>query len=262
MFLRAGPAGALLSGGASSQLTVRALLAGGAILLGLSLWRAESVPVSLPLRPELLGEPLQEPVPRPAFTTTVEGITYAVQPLYTYELYGLVVSRHDSRAWWDWIHEASLDRLNAVDLCVVWGRNLASGAYAAGRYSSGQFVCYYSLPDAASFAAFDPTAFSNNHLLTDQPHIARKLRSVRVGDQIRVRGALAEYRHDHGFAFKRGTSVRRDDSGNGACETIFVESLEILHSAGASWRRLAWAGGPMLGFGLLLWLRQPFRVRD
>jgi len=77
-----------------------------------------------------------------------------------------------------------------------------------------------------------------------------------------VRGQLVEYAHNHGFPFKRGTSVRRDDTGNGACETVFVESVDILHSAGALWRRLVWVGALMLAAGMLLWLRQPFRARD
>lgn len=262
MDVRLGSRSPFRSERAPAPLAIRALLAGGAALLALSLWRAEALPGGLPLRPELLREPQQTLVTRPAFSTTVQGITYSVQPLYSYELYGLVVSRHDSRAWWDYIHDAWHDRLNVVDLCVVWGRNLASGVYSKASYSSGQFVCYVSLPDAAVYAAYDGTALSNNHLLTDSPAIARQLRSVRVGDQVHLRGVLAEYGHNHGFAFKRGTSIRRDDEGNGACETIFVESVEILHSAGANWRFLAWVGGLILAAGLVLWFRRPFRVGD
>jgi len=43
---------------------------------------------------------------------------------------------------------------------------------------------------------------------------------------------------------------------------LFVESVEVLRSAGALWRHLAWVGALMAGAGLLLWLRPPFRARD
>ena len=56
-------------------------------------------------------------------------MTYRIDPLYTYDLHGLVVSRHDSTSWTDYLHRESNDHLNVVDLCVIWGRNAISGGY-------------------------------------------------------------------------------------------------------------------------------------
>ena len=102
-------------------------------------------------------------------------------------------------------------------------------------------------------------ALSNNHLLADRPAIAAKLRDVRIGDQVRIRGMLAEYSHNHGFAFKRGTSLTRDDTGNGACETIFVQDVEILRTGGGPWRWLRWVAIGLIVAGFVLWVRAPFR---
>jgi hypothetical protein len=86
---------------------------------------------------------------------------------------------------------------------------------------------------------FDPAALSNDHLLTDRPGIARAMRKVRIGDQVRFRGHLAEYSHNHeGRPFSRGTSTVRNDTGNGACETIFVEEFEILRRGGGPWHAI------------------------
>ncbi len=232
------------------------LLASG-VLLGVALWRGDALPPPAALTPALLDEPVQIPVRRAAYVTSSHGVDYTIQPLYEYELVGLVVSKHDANAWWDYLHRESNDNLNIVDLCVVWGSNARSGAYADIAFSSGQFTCNFSAQSQAAFAAFDQTAISNNPLLTDQPALAKKLRTVRVGDQIRFRGHLAEYSHQHGMNFKRGTSTVRTDSGNGACETVFLDSLEIIKAGGKPWRALVLPAGLALLLGAITWLLLP-----
>ena len=169
---------------------VRALLIGSLLLLALALWRKDILPNPQGLRQELLEEPQQAAVQRPAFETSAGGVTYSVQPLYTYDLYGLVVSRHDSDTWWDYIHREWNDHLNVVDLCVLWGKNVRNGAYKDIEFSSGQFVCNFSTSSQAAYEAFDQAAISNNHLLSNDKHVVRTLRAVRVGDQVHFRGFL------------------------------------------------------------------------
>mgnify|MGYP000313949687 CR=1 FL=1 len=239
------------------------LFIAGFALLAASLWHRHELPQTGRLLESLRQEPEQVQVQEPPRTTTVNGVTYRIQPLHTYELHGLIVSSHDSDSWWDYIHREWNDHLNVVDLCVIWGKNAVSGAYRGQSFSSGQFVCYWQAPTREAFAAFDPTAISNNHLLTDDPEIAKKLRSVRVGDQIRFRGYLAEYSHQHdGRPFHRGTSIVRTDTGNGACETVYVQDIEIISRGGGPWRVLTWVAWIMLGIGCVLWFRLPLHSRD
>lgn len=179
----------------------------GALLLAASLLLRHALPEPAELRTELRNEPLQESTQAPPFQTTVGGITYTVKPVADYEIWGLVVSSHDSDAWWDWIHKASNDHLNVVDLCVVFAENVSSGGYVGLDYSSGRFVCYVQTGSPEKWQRFSMRALANNHLLADRPSIAAKLRDVHVGDQVRIRGFLAEYTHNDGFAFKRGTSL-------------------------------------------------------
>ena len=235
------------------------LMAAGAVLLATSLYMRHTLPSPAELRPELRNEPVQEPTQAGTFLTTVGGISYTVKPLAEYEIWGLVVSEHDSDTWWDWIHKASNDHLNVVDLCVVFAENAQSGGYVGLDYSSGQFVCYVQTNSSEKWQRFSMRALSNNHLLTDRPAIAAKLRGVRIGDQVRIRGVLAEYMHNHGFAFKRGTSLTRDDTGNGACETIFVQDIEILRTGGGPWRGLQWVAIGLVVAGFVLWARAPFK---
>lgn len=237
------------------------LAAASLALLLASCWESESLPKA-GLNPALLDEPLQTAVRQQAFQTSAGGIDYTVQPLYRYELAGLVVSRHDSKVWWDYAHAEWKDELNAVDLCVVWGDNVKSGAYLPLSYSSDQWTCHVETRSSEAWQAFDPAALSNNHLLTDQPALAQRLREVRIGDQIRLRGYLAEYSHKVGQGFRRGTSISRNDTGNGACETIFVEEFEILDRGGKPWRALRWPAGIAFAVFVVLWLRQPVTFRN
>jgi len=242
--------------------TLKWLLATNLVLLAVALWNSDALPHPADLSPALLDEPMQEPVHKPAFATTSHGVTYTIQPLYTYELVGLVVSKHDAKSWWDYLHREWNDNLNVVDLCVVWGNNARNGAYADIHFSSGQFTCNFSTRSDAAYAAFDQTAISNNHLLTDRPAIAKKLRTVRVGDQIRFRGHLAEYAHQNGMDFRRGTSTVRTDTGNGACETVFIDSIEIIRQGGKHWRVLVWVSGVLLALGVFAWFARPVRLNN
>lgn len=163
----------------------------GMTLLACALWKKTELPESSALQAELLNEPAQMAISRPPKKVTVGEMDYTVQPLYTYDLYGMVVSKHNADTWWDFLHREWNDRLNITDLCVVWGSNMRSGAYRDINFSSGQFSCNFQTSSSEAWAAFDTTAISNNHLLSNDPGLARKMRDVRIGDQIHFSGYLA-----------------------------------------------------------------------
>lgn len=237
------------------------LMVAGAVVLATSLFLRHALPGPDELRSELRNEPVQEPTLAAPFKTTVGGVTYTVRPVADYEIWGLVVSNHDTSTWWNWIHKASHDNLNVVDMCVVFAENVSNGGYVGLDYSSGQFVCYVQTHSTEKWQRFSMRALANNHLLADRPSIVAKLRDVRIGDQVRIRGWLSEYTHNHGFAFARGTSLTRDDTGNGACETIYVQELDVLRAGGAPWRWLIWPAIVLIMAGVILWLRAPFAAR-
>jgi hypothetical protein len=243
-----------------SSVFIRILLVGGALLLVVAWWQRESLPPQNGLDSALLSEPQQLPTTKAPFKTRVGGIEYTVRPLYTYDLYGLVVSKHDADTWWDYIHRSWQDRLNVADLCVIWGANARSGSYRELDYWSSQFECYAETSSTAAWQAFDVTALSNNHLLADDPVVARAVKSMRVGDQIHVRGYLAEYSHDHGFHFFRGTSTTRTDQGAHACETVYATDAEILRAGNGGWRTMFWVAVVALAIGIVGWIRMPFRA--
>jgi hypothetical protein len=234
----------------------------GLLFMAAGWWLSDRLPPRDALVASVMEEPAQTPTAVAPFKVTVEGIEYGIKPVYDYDIAGLVVSRHDSATWWDYIHAASHDHLNVADLCMVWGVNAADAAYLDMSFSSGQFVCYFQAHSASSAQAQYFRALSNNHVLTTDPSVASRIAHLRVGDQVRLRGHLVEYTHHHGFEFHRGTSVSRDDTGNGACETVFVRDMQVLRSSGGLARMIGWLGLGAVLAGLLGWFSQPYRVDD
>jgi hypothetical protein len=237
-------------------------LLGFFLLLWLVAYRhSDSLPNPGYLHSDLQSEPQQTPTTRAPFTVRVADIEYQIKPLYDYELYGLVVSEHNTDSWWNTVHQAYADFLNIKDICVIWGNNARNGSYQDISFSSGQVTCHFSTRSREAWQAFDWKAFSNNHLLSHDPHIVRLLKSAEVGDQIYVKGYLAEYSHQHGFNFKRGTSITRDDTGDGACETVFVTEARLLRRGNEAWRLLR-HGAPLGVLGCVLaWFWLPMRLR-
>jgi len=234
------------------------LLGLGATLVG-AIYDAP-LPSATQLRDAVRAMPVQRSTLAAPFVARVGRDRYQVMPVADYDIAGLVVSRHDSDAWWDWIHAAANDRLNVVDLCVVYGENARTGVYRDMSFSSGQFVCYYRYGAAAS-PVFDGTALSNNHVLTDRASVAAVLRGVRAGDQVRLRGMLVDYGHEGGPMMRR-TSTVRDDTGNGACESVWVEQVDILARASPFGRALPWLGLVGMLVAAVMWFASPMQVRD
>jgi hypothetical protein len=228
-------------------------------LLVLGLWRRDAFPHPEKAHETLLEDPRQLAPSRTPFETTVGGVTYRIKPLHAYDLHGLVVSRYDTSSWWGDVHARWKDNLNVADLCVVWGDNIRAGRYRYASFWNDETWCNYSFTD--SRGAIDPVAVANNHLLTDDPELARALRGVRVGDQVRLRGHLAEYAHYAVTGFRRGSSVSRADTGAGACETLFVEELEVLQRGGGPWRAVARIAPLLFAVGVVSWFLLPARVR-
>ena len=213
-------------------------------LLLISFWHRSDFQAGAPLDEGLKKPPLQAAINHPPFSANVNAINYQIQPLYDYTLYGLVVSyaHHDGDKM---LHKLWNDHLNASDVCVVWSKNAFDLNLNDYSFWNGQFTCNIKTSDTAAWRRFDMKQLSNNHLLSDSKLIRDKIKGISVGDQIYIKGWLSEYTSEGGGM--RGTSITREDTGNGACETIFVTEFEILRANKNPWRILMY-------FSLILFL--------
>ncbi len=67
---------------------------------------------------------------------------------------------------------------------------------------------------------------ANMHMIPADTIIEDTLKGVRVGQVVRISGYLVEVAGADGWRWR--SSLTRDDTGNGACELVWVESLQVL----------------------------------
>ncbi len=210
------------------------------ISLLVSWWAKNQLPYTKEISSRLQNEPIQKPSRTSPFNFEYRKRTYSIEPVADYELWGLVVTHNDITGMTDIIHDD--DSVDIKDICVVWGDNLQNNDYRDVSYSSGDFTCYYQYDRPMDFRH---EQLSNNHLLSDNKEVRERIRNIKIGDQVHLKGMLVNYSAAATPDWTRNTSTNRNDSGNGACEVIFVDEFTVLKST----NRMAY-----FWFDLSLWL--------
>lgn len=116
--------------------------------------------------------------------------------------------------------------LSPIDLALGWGpmSNQAvldqlkisqSGRWFRWRYEGAPPV-----PEQLII-----TSSSNMHMIPASKSIERRLKQLRKGSIIKLEGFLVDADHDSGWYWR--SSMSRNDTGDGACELVYVESLEV-----------------------------------
>lgn len=65
---------------------------------------------------------------------------------------------------------------------------------------------------------------ANMHMIPANAQVAKQLKLVRVHDQVQISGYLVNVTANDGWGWQ--SSLTRDDTGNGACELIWVNALK------------------------------------
>lgn len=224
-----------------------------------SFWNRNDLSDDMVIVDELKEEPIQKKIDKSAFSVNVNKVDYEIQPMFDYELYGLVVSYelHDGNYN---LHKRWNDHLNIADYCVVWDKSALTEYLSEIDFWNGQFTCNISTKDMQAWESFDPAQLSNNHLISDDEYIRKKLRKIKIGDQVRISGWLASYKNLNN-AGTRGTSITRDDVGNGACETIYVNEIKVLRHYSSIWRKLMYLFTLVFIVSLVVYFKAPHKAR-
>lgn len=165
--------------------------------------------------PERLGTPLQANVSG-APVYALQG--HRLRPLAGFALEARVLGREDYRFG----REAEL---SPTDLALGWGRMADPAVYQRLDISQGGRWYYY------RWGADGPPiplqeiirSSANMHLVPADPAVAAAIDRVRAGQIVRLRGWLVEVEDDAGWRWR--SSLSRTDSGDGACELIYVCEL-------------------------------------
>lgn len=224
------------------------------LALAVTFWQRNHLASDMDFSEKLTNDPKQHIVKKKPFTVVMNDTNYYIEPLYDYTLYGMVVSlkQHDGDTG---LHKMWNDHLNVADLCVVWSDTAFSSHLSKVEFWNGQFTCFYQTSDRQAWADFNGHQLSNNHLITEDKYLRKKINNLNIGDQIEIQGWLANYQtHNSG---KRGTSITRTDTGNGACETIYVNDVRILKEYTSIWRYGMYVALITLLLSIIAYFRAP-----
>ena len=232
------------------------LMIASAVTLVVAFWNRNDIPGVIDFQPQLEHEPRQRQIDEQPKIVPYAGVDYRVEPLFSYELYGLVVSyrQHDGESS---MHRWSNDHLNMADVCVVWSDTAFSPTLRKLDFWNGIFTCNVQTRDSVAWSNFNMDQLSNNHLVSADPFIRDRVAGVGIGDQIRIKGSLVRYGAVGGGL--RGTSTTRNDTGDGACETILVDEFEIVTPGFSRWRAAMWSALALLVATLAVHFALPYR---
>lgn len=208
------------------------------ILLLLAFYQKDKLPDSKDILPALFQEPVQTQTSTLAFDKKVGDKIYHITPLFNYELYGLCVTYYDSTGWWDITHKFLWkDFINIKDICVLYGFNVRTDAYKEMRFKSGSWTCFCKPLTERAQIQFHGRCLSNNHILSESKILKKRIMDAEKGDQIYFKGYLVAYSFK-GSPPSRISSTTRTDTGNGACESVYVTDFKILKKSNVFWRYL------------------------
>lgn len=149
------------------------------------------------------------------------GDGFTVLPLADFDITARVLSR--KRYWMGTEAE-----LAPVDLALGWGQMSDDKVLSELKISqSGRWYRWRSrsrnLPVPRDQIEHNS---ANMHLVPADDDIESLIKSAKKGDIVRLKGHLVRINKGNGWHWQ--SSLSRTDTGNGACEVIFVKEFEII----------------------------------
>jgi len=158
-------------------------------------------------------EPKQKLLNRPAFAFG----EYQLTPLADFDIQARVLS----------VEKYSVDggsRLSPIDFALGWGPMSDSAVLGHFRVTQGaRFFTIYPDEQAIDLQTALLNA-ANMHLIPATSLLRDAMKQVRPGNVVHLRGKLISAQGPNGFTWS--SSLTRTDTGAGACELFYVESLE------------------------------------
>ncbi|MBD9575479.1 hypothetical protein IB260_09185 [Pseudomonas sp. PDM23] len=142
---------------------------------------------------------------------------YSIYPLQDFSIEARVLGREDYRLG----REAEL---SPTDLALGWGPMDDPQVLADIRISQGNRWFYWHADKLPIPRRELETHAANMHMIPANDDVARALAQVSAGEHVRLSGKLVRVEGDDGWRWV--SSLTREDTGAGACELIWLESLE------------------------------------
>jgi hypothetical protein len=163
------------------------------------------------------AEPAQGPLLERAPVIRVEG--WNLTPLATYAIHARVLSTKSYRS-------DATAAIAPLDLLLGWGPMSDTAVIKDMRFSQSNRFGYWEHDTASRISPADISRHAaNTHLIPANRYVRDRLTSLKVGSVVRLRGKLIEATPKDGNGSPWRSSLSRTDTGDGACEIIYVESV-------------------------------------
>ncbi len=144
---------------------------------------------------------------------------YQLQPLHHFVIEARVLGAEHYR----------LDReaeLAPVDLAMGWGRMSDEEILDQIEIKQNGRFYFWRTPQFPIPREEIETHSANMHMIPSNDYLESQLKKVRKGQVVRISGILVEAKAKDGWHWRSSTT--RQDTGNGACELIYVKTLQVI----------------------------------
>lgn len=118
-------------------------------------------------------------------------------------------------------------QVSRYDFALAWGDLNRADIDATISYAQGlRHYTYRWSSDTPVSPAYIGSHSANVHIIHGDKNILKKVQGIRKNDHIRLQGYLVQVNFPHG---PWRSSLTRTDSGNGACEVMYVTDLQVLN---------------------------------
>ena len=161
--------------------------------------------------------------------TIINGEETHITYLAEYTIVGRVVTtRNFENTLWN-----KRNSISPKDIGIVWG-------WLSNKEVDSK-ISWHTNPRASGWSVSDGIwlkskgginaighNFSNNHLIPSDNNVNKLIKSIRNGDYVKIEGYLVNINYGPNFRMTSRSSTSREDSWDGACETIYVTKVTWL----------------------------------
>jgi len=169
-----------------------------------------------------LGWTLSQPAPSPPLRGSDGSLHmdgYRITPLQPFSIEARVLGRED-------YHFDAGAAVSPTDLALGWGPMADPQVLASISIRQSNRWYHWQVKSFPIPRREIETHSANMHMIPANAAVAATLADVRKGQRIRLSGQLVRVDGDDGFTWS--SSLSREDTGNGACELIWIEQLSRL----------------------------------
>jgi hypothetical protein len=144
---------------------------------------------------------------------------YRIEPLASYDITARVLS---TRSYW----MGRDSNVSPIDFAVAWGEMSDQTLVDQFRFSQGSRHLYYRARGPLTRPLEEiESHVANMHLIPANDDVSAELEAVSAGQIVTMDGYLVQVRGPDGFFWR--SSLSRTDTGDGACELMWVERLSV-----------------------------------